>query len=94
VYPRAVEGIIRTFPVIEEFQLLISREGIRDEITLSVEPFAGMTDGAWSELARSLGSELADAHEGLRFIIDRAAENSLPRFELKARRLTDTRPSL
>jgi phenylacetate-CoA ligase len=91
VYPRAVEGIIRTFPFIEEFQLRITREGIRDEITLSVEPSAGFGDGAWVDLSASLGADLADAHEGLRFIIERAAENSLPRFELKAKRLTDLR---
>jgi len=93
VYPRAVEGIVRTFPVIEEFQLKITREGIRDEITLHVEPAAGFGDAAWSDLRVKLGAELADAHEGLRFIIDRAPENSLPRFELKARRLTDLRPT-
>jgi phenylacetate-CoA ligase len=91
VYPRAVEGIVRTFRVIEEFQLRITREGIRDEITLQVEPSAGVGDAEWADLRTKLGSELADAHEGLRFIIDRAPENSLPRFELKARRLTDLR---
>ena len=94
VYPRAVEGIVRTFPAIEEFQLRIHREGIRDEITLQVEPSAGFADDAWSDLRRALGAELADAHEGLRFIIDRAPAGSLPRFELKAKRLTDLRPTL
>ena len=93
VYPRAVEGIVRTFPAIEEFQLRISREGIRDEITLQVEPSAGLADAAWTDLRTKLGAELADAHEGLRFIIDRAPEGSLPRFELKAKRLTDLRPA-
>jgi phenylacetate-CoA ligase len=94
VYPRAVEGIVRTFPVIEEFQLKITRDGIRDEITLHVEPRPEVTDSAWSDLSRKLGTELADAHEGLRFIIDRAPAGSLPRFELKARRLQDLRPTL
>jgi phenylacetate-coenzyme A ligase PaaK-like adenylate-forming protein len=94
VYPRAVEGIVRTFSGIEEFQLRIHREGIRDEITLQIEPAAGFADEAWADLRVKLGTELADAHEGLRFHIDRAPEGSLPRFELKAKRLTDLRPSL
>ncbi|QHC60176.1 AMP-binding protein [Rathayibacter sp. VKM Ac-2760] len=91
VYPRAVEGIIRTFSGIEEFQLRITREGIRDEITLVIEPAATLGDGEWGDLATCLGRDLADAHEGLRFLIERAPADSLPRFELKAKRLTDLR---
>ncbi len=91
VYPRAVEGIVRNFPVIEEFQVRISREGIRDEITLIVEPAASVTDADWARLEAALGKELADGHEGLRFLIERAPADSLPRFELKAKRLTDLR---
>ncbi|KQQ05767.1 MULTISPECIES: phenylacetate--CoA ligase family protein [unclassified Rathayibacter] len=91
VYPRAVEGIVRTFPGIEEFQLRITREGIRDEITLVIEPAASVGDGEWRTLVSCLGRDLADAHEGLRFVIERAPSESLPRFELKAKRLTDLR---
>jgi phenylacetate-CoA ligase len=91
VYPGAVEGIVRGFPVVEEFQVRITREGIRDEITLVVEPRASVSDDEWTRLEASLGKELADGHEGLRFLIERAPADSLPRFELKAKRLTDLR---
>ncbi|MFB2585466.1 phenylacetate--CoA ligase family protein [Herbiconiux liukaitaii] len=91
VYPRAVEAIVRAFPVIDEFQVKITREGIRDEITLLAEPVPAVTDAEWSELITKLGTELADGHEGLRFIIERAPANTLPRFELKAKRLQDLR---
>src|SRR5580692_10335437 len=37
VYPRAIEAIVREFPAVDEFQCVITREGIRDEITLRVE---------------------------------------------------------
>ena len=37
VYPRAIEAIVREFPEVDEFQTVITREGIRDEITLRVE---------------------------------------------------------
>jgi phenylacetate-coenzyme A ligase PaaK-like adenylate-forming protein len=91
VYPRAVEAIVRAFPVIDEFQVKITREGIRDEITLLAEPVPTVTDAEWSALIAQLGTELADGHEGLRFIIERAPANTLPRFELKAKRLQDLR---
>ncbi|HVE62372.1 MAG TPA: hypothetical protein VNB94_01030, partial [Mycobacteriales bacterium] len=88
VYPRAIEGIVRGFPEIVEFQIRITREEIRDEITLLAE----VSDGtAWPPIAERLGRELAAAHEGLRFTVEQAPAGTLPRFELKARRLQDLR---
>ncbi|MBD3751704.1 MAG: phenylacetate--CoA ligase [Microbacterium sp. 67-17] len=92
VYPRAIEGIVRQFPEVDEFQVEITREGIRDEITLHVETIDTFGDAGWNDLERGLRTELADAHEGLRFLIRRRAAGELPRFELKARRLHDLRP--
>ena len=91
VYPGGVEGVVRTFPVIEEFQIRITREGIRDEISLHAEPAASVTDAEWAVLEKDLGKALAEAHEGLRFIVVRAETGALPRFELKAKRLVDER---
>ena len=91
VYPRAIEAIVREFPEVEEFQTVISREGIRDEITLRVELKAGCTERAWGQLSDALHRRLAHAHEGLNFRVDRAAPGRLPRFELKAKRMIDLR---
>ncbi|WP_232663254.1 phenylacetate--CoA ligase family protein [Pseudonocardia sp. TRM90224] len=91
VYPRAIESIVRGFDGIEEFQVRIERIGERDEITLALEPVATMGDGPWTQLADAVRADLAGAHEGLRFHIERAAPDALPRFELKAKRLTDLR---
>ncbi len=92
VYPRAVEAIVREFPVVEEFQLRLTRDdGMFDRIALRVELPADATDETWAEIAERLGKELADAHEGLRFDVERAATGELPRFELKARRTVDLR---
>lgn len=91
VYPRAVEGIVREFGEVEEFQLLLTREGIRDEITLRVEVSPAVAEDAWPAMRDRLSNELAAAHEGLRFNVERAAAGELPRFELKARRTVDTR---
>ena len=91
VYPRAVESIVREFDAIDEFQIYISREGIRDEIAIKLELKPGR-EADWPELETRLRKALADAHEGLHFLIVLMEPNTLPRFELKAKRLMDVRP--
>jgi phenylacetate-CoA ligase len=87
VYPGAVEAIVRRVADVEEFQVrLYTADGIRDEIEVQVELAGGGDD-----VLEELGRELAEAHEGLRFGVIRAAPGTLPRFELKAKRLTDER---
>ena len=93
VYPRAIEAIVREYPEIVEFQIVLTREdNIRDEITLQTEVTPD-AEGGWSELHTKLSKDLADNHEGLRFNVLRAEADSLPRFELKAKRLQDLRPT-
>jgi phenylacetate-CoA ligase len=91
VYPRAVESIVRECAAVDEFQILLTREGVTDEICVRVELKPGREDH-WETLRQRLHVDLADAHEGLRFKVERAEPNSLPRFELKAKRLADNRP--
>jgi phenylacetate-CoA ligase len=90
VYPRAVESIVREFDAVDEFQILITRDGVQDEISVCCELKTDRAD-EWSVLQKKLERDLSDAHEGLRFNVTRAAEGSLPRFELKAKRLVDKR---
>ena len=91
VYPRAIEAIVREFPEVEEFQTVITHEGIRDEITLRVECNQSCGDARWDVLSDDLHARLALAHEGLNFRIERAGSGELPRFELKAKRTVDHR---
>jgi phenylacetate-CoA ligase len=93
VYTRAVEAIVREYDAIDEFQIYISREdGIRDEITIRCEVKPGR-EAEWPAVEQRLAKALADAHEGLRFKIERVDYGTLPRFELKAKRLVDARPA-
>jgi phenylacetate-CoA ligase len=92
VYPRSVESIVRQYDAVSEFQIRITRTGIRDEIALEVELAEGSESARWPELAADIGRDLAAAHEGLRFVLELAVAGSLPRSELKARRLVDLRP--
>ena len=93
VYPRAVEAIVREYAEIDEFQIhLYTAEGIRDEIEVLVEiPDSGADADT---LLAKLGTDLAEAHEGLRFGVKQVENESLPRFELKAKRLLDERTEI
>lgn len=93
VYPGAVEAIVRGFDGIDEFQIRIERQDDRDEISLLVDTAESMSEATWVGLSARLSAELADAHEGLRFLVERTPTGALPRFELKAKRLTDLRPT-
>ena len=91
VYPRAIEAIVREFSEVDEFQTVITREGVRDEITLRVELKPDWNADGWDGLSEDLRKRLALAHEGLNFRIERADAGELPRFELKAKRTVDKR---
>ncbi len=91
VYPRAIEAIVREFSEVDEFQTVITREGVRDEITLRVELKSDYAPEGWDGLEETLSKRLAEAHEGLNFRVERAGAGELPRFELKAKRTVDKR---
>lgn len=92
VYPRAVEAIIREYVAIDEFQIYIWRkDGVQDEITIKLEVKPGF-EMEWPQIQQKLAQDLSNAHEGLRFNLERMDHGNLPRFELKARRLKDARP--
>jgi phenylacetate-CoA ligase len=90
IYPRAIESIVREHDEVDEFQIhLYTAEGIRDEIEVLIEVPDESVDA--DALLRTLGTALSEAHEGLRFGVRTVELGSLPRFELKAKRLVDER---
>lgn len=91
VYPRAIEAIVREFSQVDEFQTVITREGVRDEVTLRVELKPDWPQGDWDGLREALRKRLANEHEGLQFRVEQAPAGELPRFELKAKRTVDKR---
>jgi phenylacetate-CoA ligase len=90
VYPRAVEAIVREHRDVDEFQIVLSREKDRDEITVRCELLKGR-EMRWPAIKKALDHDLAEAHENLRFGLELAEPGALPRFELKAKRLVDKR---
>ncbi|HEY7281639.1 MAG TPA: AMP-binding protein [Actinomycetota bacterium] len=90
VYPRAVEALVREHPEVDEFQIrLFTADGIRDEIEVLIEVPDRSVDA--DAVCRDLAKQLADAHESLRFGVRSVELGSLPRFELKAKRVSDER---
>jgi phenylacetate-CoA ligase len=90
VYPRAVEALVREHAEVDEFQIrLYTADGIRDEIEVLIEVPDESVDA--DALCADLAKQLADAHESLRFGVRSVELGSLPRFELKAKRVSDER---
>ena len=82
VFPSAVEGIVRRFAAVEEFQIEVFRDGELDEARILVEIGAANVAETCAALQEALRAGL-----GLRLPVSAAPPRSLPRFELKARRV-------
>jgi phenylacetate-CoA ligase len=79
VFPAAVEGIVRRFPDVDEFQIEVVREGELDEVRVLLEAGDPATVHSVQEALR--------VGLGLRLEVRCVPPRSLPRFELKARRV-------
>ena len=83
VFPSAVENILREFPEIEEFRVEIFEKAAMKEMKIVIEPSARYSaiEGLDERVGRRVRERI-----GLRPVIEFVAPESLPRFELKARR--------
>jgi phenylacetate-CoA ligase len=79
VFPAAVEGIVRRFPDVDEFQIEVVRAGELDEVRVLLEAGDPAT-------VRSV-QEALHVGLGLRLEVRSVPLRSLPRHELKARRV-------
>jgi phenylacetate-CoA ligase len=86
IFPSAIEGIVRRFPAVEEFQIEVFRDGHLDEARVLVELTAADPGGTAARLVPSVQGALRAAL-GLRLEVVAVAPGSLPRYELKARRI-------
>ena len=81
VYPSAIEAIVRTFEV-DEFRMVRTREGALEALTVEVEASGPVADA----LAETFRERL-----GVRIPTRVVPQGSLPRWELKAKRVVDAR---
>jgi phenylacetate-CoA ligase len=80
VFPTAIEAIVRRFEALDEFQIEVFRDGHLDEVRVLVELAGG--DAAARAVQEALRAGL-----GIRLEVQCVAARSLPRHELKARRV-------
>ncbi len=82
VYPSALADVLHRFPEVAEYRVIVTREGPMDEIALQVECPSTLTIEIQEELRIALH---------LRVPIETVEPGTLPRFELKAKRVDDRR---
>jgi phenylacetate-CoA ligase len=87
VFPSALEGIVRRFTVVDEFQIEVFRRGVLDEVRLLLE-----IDGSArpAESVRETVDRITEAVRrdlGIRIEVAAVPARTLPRYELKARRV-------
>lgn len=83
VYPSAIEAVVRRFPEVAEYRLVLMRTGPLAELRIELEPMPG-SDGAIliERIGRALRDELLFRAE-----VVVVAPGLLPRHEMKARRV-------
>jgi phenylacetate-CoA ligase len=82
VFPGAIDDIVRSFPEVVEYRLIVSTDAALDRLALEIED--RLADPA--RVARELALRL-----GLRVDVTAVPIGSLPRFEGKGRRVIDRR---
>jgi len=85
VYPSALANILHRFPEVTEYRVIVTKNGPLDEIALQVECPAALIATIQEEIRVALN---------LRVPIEAVELGTLPRFELKARRVIDHRPRM
>ena len=90
VFPAAVEDIVREFTEISEFQIVIYTERDIDQVKVKIDFQPEVGEARCQVLKKALAEKLYKAHR-LSFKVEIAEPGSLPRFELKSKRLLDLR---
>lgn len=83
LYPGAIEAIIRRFPDVAEYRIHVDYSGPLADLRIEVEPAGGCAGRDLAEdVARAVRDELL-----FRVAVSAVEPGSLPRFEMKARRI-------
>lgn len=87
LYPSAIEAVVRRFPDVAEFRLVVDHSGPLADLRVDVEP-TPEADG--TKLCEAIGRAIRDELL-FRTPVTPVPCGSLPRFDMKARRLIRTR---
>lgn len=86
VYPSAIEAIVREEPAVREFAIVLERVHEMDQLELQLELAGDHAPEVAERIARACAYGL-----GFRVRVSVVPPGTLPRFELKARRVVDRR---
>jgi phenylacetate-CoA ligase len=86
VFPSAIENIVRSFPQVDEFAIEVYKRGEMDELELKIEALADDPQAVARDVQAEMERRLA-----LRVPVHAVQAGSLPRWDLKARRVVDRR---
>jgi phenylacetate-CoA ligase len=86
VFPSALEAIIRDFAEVDEYAVEVYRRAEMDEMEIKLEVSGPSPQTVADAVAQAIRNRL-----GLRATVTLAEPGSLPRYELKARRVVDRR---
>ena len=86
VFPSSIEAIIREFPEIVEFRIVVSRQREMNHVRIDIEPQSVLDEPASVVLAADLSKAIKEQLQFQAEIV-LAPSGSLPRFEMKAKRL-------
>ena len=90
-YPQLVEDVIRTHSNIREFFTTVERIKEQDELLIKIECYPSVEQKEYSDIQRIVAEELR-AKLGFRAVVEVVPPDTLPVFELKAKRFKDNRP--
>jgi phenylacetate-CoA ligase len=85
LYPAAIEAVVRRFAEVAEFRIVVDRSGPLADLCVEVEPCDGNKPAGLADaVARAIRDELL-----FRVPVAAVAPGSLPRYEMKARRVVE-----
>ena len=82
LYPAAIDDLVRAIPLIVEYEVEIRKRSGMDDLLLKIET---LDDTAFREVEREIAAAF-QSRFSLRVSIQKALAQSLPRYDLKARR--------
>jgi phenylacetate-CoA ligase len=92
VYQTAVENLIGEIPeVSNSYELVLTREEDNDAMTVKFEPVRTVSQERWDDLARLMSDKIHKALH-VRLKCEPVPPDTLPRYELKTKRIIDQRP--
>jgi phenylacetate-CoA ligase len=90
VYPRRIEELVRPHRDVDEFQIVFRRRDGLDDILVRLDPSPSLALGERTLLGEALAKDL-QLGLGIRVSVEVGDSGSLPRWDHKARRVTDER---